>query len=222
MEEWSFSYKTEHRSLQDVVQERLKELIITRKLPPGSQLPAEPDLAEKFGVSRTTIREVITSLGAQGLVVRRQGYGTFVVEVDKNALDQLLELRLILEIYSGKKVIKRGIKPEEKNQWKLILDDFNNNEEPEKLAHCQTLFHTYLIKMAENERMNKVWEESLTNLQLTRFFYCDILQRKETIYAEHLKIYQVVCKGTPDEFENLLVTHVHSAAEYLINSTSNK
>lgn len=44
------------------------------------RLPAEPELCERFGVSRITVRRAVADLESQGLVVRRQGAGTFVTE----------------------------------------------------------------------------------------------------------------------------------------------
>jgi GntR family transcriptional regulator len=48
-------------------------------LPAESRLPSEPDLAQKMGVSRATLREAMRSFEGQGMIRRRQGVGTFVV-----------------------------------------------------------------------------------------------------------------------------------------------
>lgn len=60
--------------------------------PPGARLPTEPELCTAFGVSRITVRRAVDDLVAEGLVVRRQGSGSFVAErVDTRAV--LLDLR---------------------------------------------------------------------------------------------------------------------------------
>jgi GntR family transcriptional regulator len=47
--------------------------------PPGDKLPPEPELCDRFSVSRTTLRRALDELEARGVVIRRQGLGTFFV-----------------------------------------------------------------------------------------------------------------------------------------------
>ncbi len=58
------------------VEAALSDLIAT--LPPGSQLPPEPQLAQQIGASRATLREVLRSFVERGVLIRRHGVGTFV------------------------------------------------------------------------------------------------------------------------------------------------
>ncbi|WOB43634.1 GntR family transcriptional regulator [Thermoleptolyngbya oregonensis NK1-22] len=62
------------------ISEQLRCQILGGDYPPGEQLPSEYQLVERFGVSRTTIRQAIANLISQGLVVSRQGKGVFVTE----------------------------------------------------------------------------------------------------------------------------------------------
>jgi DNA-binding FadR family transcriptional regulator len=62
----------------------LLERIRTHDLPPGTRLPSEQMMAERFGVSRTVIREAIATLKAEGLVETRQGSGAFVRQPSRN------------------------------------------------------------------------------------------------------------------------------------------
>jgi GntR family transcriptional regulator len=77
--------------------------------PSGDRLPSEPELAEKLGVSRATLREAMRSFEGQGLIRRRQGVGTFVVgpsQVIETGLEQLesiesLAARIQLNVTQG-------------------------------------------------------------------------------------------------------------------------
>jgi len=60
------------------VEEALREKVRSGSLAPGDQLPPENELAASFGVSRATVRDALATLQREGLVVRRQGAGTYV------------------------------------------------------------------------------------------------------------------------------------------------
>jgi GntR family transcriptional regulator len=67
---------------------------------PGTKLPPEPELARQMGVSRSTLREAMRTFEAQGLVIRRQGAGTFVVDksdVIETGLEVLESLETIAD-----------------------------------------------------------------------------------------------------------------------------
>lgn len=71
--------------LYQQLQRALREAIERRLLGPDDALPAERDLATEFAVSRITVRKAIDGLVSEGLLVRRQGSGTFVLaRVEKN------------------------------------------------------------------------------------------------------------------------------------------
>jgi GntR family transcriptional regulator len=71
--------------LYQQLQRSLRKAIANRTLAPDDALPAERDLAADFNVSRITVRKAIDGLVDDGLLVRRQGSGTFVcARVEKN------------------------------------------------------------------------------------------------------------------------------------------
>lgn len=58
----------------------IEQLIREHRLPPGSLLPREPDLARQLGLSRQTVNQALTGLAQRGLLIRRRGIGTFVAQ----------------------------------------------------------------------------------------------------------------------------------------------
>lgn len=71
-----------HAKYQQIA-DRLRAQISSGALEPGKRLPSEPDLAAEYAASRNTVRLAIALLTNQGLVISRQGLGTFVVEPAK-------------------------------------------------------------------------------------------------------------------------------------------
>jgi GntR family transcriptional regulator len=77
------------RLLSATVQDELRQRIDQGRLPAGSRLPSEPDLAVELQVSRATLREALRALEEEGLLRRRQGSGTYVADRPRmaNSLD---------------------------------------------------------------------------------------------------------------------------------------
>ena len=72
--------------LPDLVADTLRKAIADGRLVSGQHLPAEPQLAEQLGVSRATLRQALTLLTQEGLLVRQHGRGTFVSALPRGAL----------------------------------------------------------------------------------------------------------------------------------------
>lgn len=84
----------QHRKLYEQVVERIRQQILAGELRSGDQLPNERNLGERYGVSRTVIREAVKTLIQNGLVEVRRGQGTFVVDGTAVALKESLRLMM--------------------------------------------------------------------------------------------------------------------------------
>ena len=79
--------------ISDVITERLESMILDGTLKAGEKLLPERLLADKFQVSRPSLREAIQNLNAKGLILRKQGGGTFVAQgLNKSMTDPLMDL----------------------------------------------------------------------------------------------------------------------------------
>ncbi|HLK34273.1 MAG TPA: FadR/GntR family transcriptional regulator [Terriglobales bacterium] len=78
--------------LYEQIVQQIEEAILKGELKPGDQLPAERDLAERFGVSRTAVREAVKALREKGLVEAYTGRGTFVTNGTSQVIRQSLDL----------------------------------------------------------------------------------------------------------------------------------
>jgi DNA-binding FadR family transcriptional regulator len=113
----------ERRHLADDVVERLTDWILDETLPPNGLLPPESELAARFGVSRTVIREAIRSLATYRLVRIRHGLGSYVnprevwnvssalqlfIRSDRAGLLHWLEVRQVLEVGIARRAATRA------------------------------------------------------------------------------------------------------------------
>ena len=77
--------------LYEQIVQQIEESILKGEIVEGSQLPAERELAEQFGVSRTAVREAIKALQEKGLVDALPGRGTFVTNGSSNGMRRSLD-----------------------------------------------------------------------------------------------------------------------------------
>lgn len=120
--------------LPDVVRSELRRAIIEGEFPPGSKLPNEEALCERFSVSRITLREAVRGLIEDGYVNRRQGAGTFVTSGPtlRNSLDTNFSYTEYLE--------STGIKVSKK-----VLDAVRIQGDPEVLADLALPPHAEIV-----------------------------------------------------------------------------
>jgi GntR family transcriptional repressor for pyruvate dehydrogenase complex len=103
------------RRLSEAIIRQLQDLIAEGRLKPGERLPAERELAEQLGVSRTSVREALRGLETRGLVEIRVGEGAFVRE---GSLDSALEplafvvapqIEVVKELFEARRLIEPAI-----------------------------------------------------------------------------------------------------------------
>jgi GntR family transcriptional repressor for pyruvate dehydrogenase complex len=86
-------------SVADTACTALRNLLVRGRYQPGDRLPPERELATGLGLSRPTLREAIRRLTEAGLLESRRGSGTYVAEVD---LDAIYAVRLQLEPFAAR------------------------------------------------------------------------------------------------------------------------
>ena len=156
------------QDLQGSIQEQLKLYIIENEMKSGDPFPTEHDLAEKLGISRTSIREALKRLETLGIIEVRPGVGRFIgelnfkailkglpynLEMDTKNFQEVLEVRFCLESWFIAKDInkfsKESIAQSKEILKKLEIQVLNNLEEKESVEiHSQ--FHCALYKNSDN------------------------------------------------------------------------
>jgi DNA-binding FadR family transcriptional regulator len=112
----------EPRRLYRQVAEQIRMLIDSGELPAGERLPAERELAERFGVSRPTVREALIVLEVEGRVQIRMGSGVYISgkspmpaailpDEDSDGPFEILQARCIVESALAEEAARRPVWP---------------------------------------------------------------------------------------------------------------
>lgn len=84
------------RRLSEIIEESIKDLILTGQLKPGSRLPTEAEIGRQFGVSTVTVRQALRGLEAFGIVEKKRGKdgGIFVSETKSDVVKSAINIFL--------------------------------------------------------------------------------------------------------------------------------
>ncbi|MGW2620140.1 FadR/GntR family transcriptional regulator [Streptomyces sp. NPDC001500] len=158
-------------SLTDKAIERIRELIRTGALPPGSKLPPEADLAAQLGLSRNLAREAVKALAVARVLEVRRGDGTYVTSLqpslllaglggavellqgDSAALQDLMEVRRLLEPAATALAATR-ISDDQLAEVKSHLDAMREARDDVELLNAHdAAFHRAVVAATGNESL---------------------------------------------------------------------
>src|SRR3954452_24389858 len=116
---------TRRPSLVDQVRQGLLEDLVSGKLEAGAKLPNENDIADRFGVSRATVREAVGALLTEGYLTRRHGSGTYVTKAprSRHALDTTVSYTAMIREAGrapGETVISKVVRPPAAHECELL------------------------------------------------------------------------------------------------------
>ena len=155
--------------LADKVVRELKRKILMGELSINERLPSERELAERYKVSRITIREAISKLGNLGFVHTLPQSGTFISnfrrdgsldllidilssgeEVERSLLVEFLEIRRMFECHITGRAVMR-MREEERKRLDAMVDALIDAiDAPDRMAEIDYTIHTFLMDLADN------------------------------------------------------------------------
>lgn len=141
---FDFSAKIESgtsRAIYLQLLEIIEQQTAEKKLLPGDMLPSENEFCQAYGISRTTVRQTLRELEAQGLIVRKRGIGTFIQEQKVS--------RRLGNLYSFSEDMKKlGLKPGSKVlSFRLVTRD--ECKPPVKRFDSERLIEVQRLRLAD-------------------------------------------------------------------------
>jgi DNA-binding FadR family transcriptional regulator len=222
------------RSLAQGLVDALAERIRDGRLEPEARLPTEGQLMAEFGVSRTVVREALSSLQASGLVQTRHGIGSFVARPDASGdafrivpqqLETLRDVIAVLELRIGVETEAAGLAAQRRNAANLAamrqaLDDIARAVElGQDAVAADFRFHSEIARATQNEHFagllatlgQKIIPRS--RLDATAAPDADRAAYLRRVNAEHESIYDAIAAGDADAARAAMRTHLANSRE---------
>jgi GntR family transcriptional repressor for pyruvate dehydrogenase complex len=220
------------RIYEEIVRQ-IKSMISEGRLKSGDQLPPERDLAEKFLVSRTSVREALRALESVGLIEIRPGEGTFVREVSVEALVEPLALvllsqrEMIGELFEARRLLEPAIAAlaarratrEEVQEMERLLDEQAREIRAGNTGLAQdAAFHAAIGIAAHNRAITRIVHAVMDLLGQSREEAISTPGRPARSHEDHRRILDAIRAGDAGAAERAMLDHVVAVEGLVLRS----
>ena len=215
------------------VEERIRDLIDSKKYTEGMKLPTENELCQSMKVGRGTVREALRLLQAKGLVEIKPGRGAFVASkqaVDSNPvvwlvqnekeLRDAIEVRNALEPFAARKVAETASEAVLQQLKKIHIDFLSAVKEgdTEKIAELDELFHGLIVRESGNQLLNEINVHLLQGMHTFRNKTFTVPENVRNAVEPHTRILDAITGRDGNAAEREMRKHLKMVDEDLSSS----
>lgn len=232
--DWVGIYRSQ-LSVPDNLAVELERLIRSGSLPVGGRIPPERELAELWGLSRSSVRDALKQLALRGLIERRPGRGTIVVEninqlggtlVDllhdgNHELLQVMEVRTVIEPSVAARAAQRA-RPVDLEDLAQLLHEMSEKVTAKRLAELDRTFHLSIARATGNpllvsllERVGEIVDQSPHELLQSRSEHLATL-------SEHAAILQALCERDSEAAGAAALAHLESVQQQILSGAKTR
>jgi len=207
---------TRATTLRRQVMERTREAIFSGEFPPASEL-SEPQLAERFGVSRGPVREALSLLEGRGLIDKLPNGSRRVRSFKRDEVENVYEVRTALEVAALASVIRAGRPVDElQAHVELMRTAAHKHASGELLDHDMN-FHVTLVRLAKNPALARAYDTVVDQVRLIINRYTEESIEPLTIADDHASIIAAIEAGDPSRAPEIMTKHIRGSIYSLNN-----
>lgn len=224
-------------SVSASVVERIEQLIIEARLSPGQLLPSERELAAQFAISRTVLREALSSLVQKGLVEVVQGRGTFVSEpsVDRVSesltlllrlrrvgLDELTDVRMLIEPEIAALAARRATDQEIHQLQGLAASLREHHNSPSDHVAADLAFHSALSRFARHAAYESIVEAVRLPVIQSMLVGADVPEAIQASDDSHDEVTNAVARRDPAAARAAMQEHMQFVSGYIAELSAHR
>jgi DNA-binding GntR family transcriptional regulator len=204
--------------LRQSVYDALIDLIVGGELPPGQHM-VETDLARQLGVSRQPIREALHRMEAEGWVDLRPSQGAFVHVPTDSEVDELLDVRALLEAETARLAAASGgpspqTRPAQLARLREICDAGEAAAEADDFGGAvaaNNAFHAEIAVMGGNTVLAELAD--IVGRRVQWYYRMVAPARGHGSWAEHAEMIDAIEAGAPERAQALARRHTERTRE---------
>lgn len=198
-----------HPTLSDRVYQLLRLSIEQRDLDAGTRL-VDSEIAARYNVSRTPVREAINRLSAEGLVTIIPRRGAFVVGLSPKDIADLYSVREVLEVLAVQSAVPLLTDADIDYLDSLIQQSRSavKKKDYSRYFEIDRQFHDFIVEKSDNGRLIELYSLIDSSIQVSRWLHCDNDERMEGSIKEHQLIVAELKQRNVEQAAVLLSQHI--------------
>jgi DNA-binding GntR family transcriptional regulator len=210
----------ELRSLQQQIHDRLLGRILRGELEPGERI-SPPEIAAGLGVSITPVRDAVNQMAAEGLVTVTPRRGTIVSPVSVRDIEELYEIRLMIEPQAAELAAERASLAEIARMQELA--EQLEHDPPAAAGEIDDLetylqeialdaeLHATVVRAARNLRLNALYDGLRTHVLIARAVFPRLYRGQPHRRGEHQRIVDAIAAHHGGDARDAMAVHLRQA-----------
>lgn len=197
------------QSLHDELTNSLRGMIFDGDLKPGDKI-AERLLCERFGVSRTPLRELLKVLAAEGLVELLPQRGATVAQISAHDIQELFPIMAALEALAGETACDRASDEDISRVQHLhhqMMQTYRNGDEGSYLRLNRSI-HEEIFKISDNDTLMSMYQQILRRIHSHRFIVRKSGANWKSAVEDHVCIMEALAARDKRRLSRLLRKHI--------------
>ncbi|MGW6659533.1 GntR family transcriptional regulator [Rhodococcus sp. NPDC055024] len=194
---------------------RLRTAVLEGVYPPGFRMVQE-ELADRFGVSRIPLREAIRTLVGEGLLRTVPGRGTFVTELDLAEIDEIYDLRRLIEPSFAEHVTEWTSR-KDVSRFEAMAHQMDHVHEigATEWSRINLAFHLDMYRLARLPMRYEVITQTYHRVEPYSRFYVHGTPAYQRVQEEHKGMVQALADGDAEAFARHIVAHIDGGQQGL-------
>lgn len=207
------------KPLSELIADEMKRWIWNKELLYGDRL-IETDLAEKFDVSRSTIREALRILETEELIISKARKGTYVSTFTEKDLQEINELRILLEAGAFLQALPKLEEKHFKELEKIIekMKEGVDKKDWNQLFDLDMEFHSYIMNLSDNSRILKIYDSLQVQIRTVLMHLDQYYSSFDVFYKEHKELLETLKTKDPQKVKKSIIDHIGYVEEKLLGS----
>ena len=210
--------------MTDKAYQQIREWIIHYQLKPASHLGID-ELAEALGMSRTPVREALSRLAQERLVVHQSMKGFAVKSLDPTEVRDLHEVRSAIEVLAARQAASRGLDERSRTRLTEILETvprLMDEGAKARLLKLEQDFHVIILEASGNKPLAEIGQGVLNRIWAIQSLNILTSDQMAEAHHQHIEVVQALRDGNSRRAASLMRKHIAYAARYILSRLNDR